>query len=358
MNTVAKESGTLSTIPTPSVSGGADSFEAFASGRGGLSGSEFRHYITTHKKRPPTFLIDGVIGSQWTCVFGKSKSLKSMFMLQATVALASGQSDLWGNSITRRGLSVCYFLNEEFWDEEIFNRLESLEPSADAWERIRVQHAPQFIEGSRGDDCWGEAAEVAKDFDVIVIDNMRGLNGDASKWDEGHETNKVQGRLRQVAKDKPLIAVAHSTSAQGRSDKIAHSYGFEAFFRADIRSSRKGDIVTLNFEGNGPGHRNEMKLRSDEYTGILTPVDGTGVASPAKKANRKPDADVQRNAARHCVSQGMNREQFAEYLSESSGVTLGTAKNKVRERYVQAGWLADGGNGRPLRAGALLNSED
>ena len=236
-----------------------------------MNGNQLDQYFKLVPR--PEFLIDDLLPARWVGLSGKSTHGKGMLSAHLTCALASGDACLWGAlKIRNTGLNVFYVYTDDKSHDEFLKRTKAMDPRPATHNRVHYIHAPQSFEDN---DAWDNLSSLANESDLIIFDNLIGANGQGLDLDKGPGAGRAHGRFRQIATDKPLLLVMHTSDSKTSKD-IAHSYGLTAMVRDYLHVTK--NETTGRTEVKVSGHsvkKRYLLLDRSDTNGHLIPTGGT-----------------------------------------------------------------------------------
>jgi len=297
-----------------------------------------------------TWMVDKIIGSATTLLYGEAKSGKSFLVSALIKSLATG-TDFLGKPVPQdRTFSVAICWTDDMGAQEYSTRIRTVTPESDA-PNVQFYHLPIM----RTPDMWRGLYEqvMAKGHNFVVIDNLaQTLNGTVN--DDAVVRQFFEGVRLFVRAGIPVVVVAHSSDKAGPSGykpdtPMGSAYISQAVrWRVFVRRSRRGNI-TLKFMGNhsepyemtlyhGAGARFSVL---DVKTSEALKSSAEGAARTRNKSRLDDNLKVAEWVVGNC--QGMSQRQAAEKLAADEGTGVETARNKIRRAPVKKaegnGWV-------------------
>jgi len=269
-----------------------------------------------------TWLVDNIIGSSTTLIYGEAKSGKSFLVSALIKSLATGADFLNKPVPQDRAFSVAVCWTDDRGAQEYSERIRTVMPDEET-PNVRFYHVPIM----RTPEMWRALYErvMSGGHNFVVIDNLaQTLNGSVN--DDAVVRQFFDGTRMFVRAGIPVVVVAHSSDKAGLNGykpetPMGSAYITQAVrWRVFARRSRKGNI-TLKFMGNhaepyemtlhqGAGARFDMiDVKSPE----ALKANAEGAARNRDKARLDENLGVARWVVENC--QGMTQRQAAEKLS-------------------------------------------
>lgn len=332
--------------------GSTAQLRSFDPGLGGHTVQAWSEYLADNPDLD-AYMIDPLIASSWTVIYGDPKAGKSMLSLHVAEALASGSGDLWGLPIDSSGRVVGIATTDPGGQVETTRRLSDMNCRAPG--RIKLWTAPT---DPHDDTAWQSFVNdlTHHGVQVIVLDNLLGLGG--GDFNSNAVAASIIKRLKQVsARGIRLVVVAHSRKVgQHSGPSILGSVQFLATFRHIVLVSKQAKATVVKLNGNTTPDL-EVRLTRDPETGLLTP-EGGEMAEVSKQV-RKGITDEQKAWAFHIAANQMTRAAAGRYMQEVARLPTSKAgEQRVDRDLVVPGLLAKGAARQPLIEGPNLRSSE
>ena len=289
-----------------------------------------------------TWIVENVIGSATTLLYGEAKSGKSFLISALIKSLATGTDFIGKPVLHDRAFSVAVCWTDDRGAQEYSERIRTVMPEMET-PNVRFYHLPIM----RTADMWRGLYEqvMANGHNFVVIDNMA-QTLDGSVNEDAVVRRFFDGVRLFVGAGIPVVVVAHSSDKAGANGSkpdlpMGSAYISQAVrWRIFVRRSRKGNM-TLKFMGNH-AEPYEMTL----HHGVGARFDVLDVKSPeAVKANAEGAArnrdktrlDENLRIARWVVDncQGMSANKAAEKLAAELGIAQEAARTRIRRAPVK-----------------------
>ena len=297
-----------------------------------------------------TWLVDNIIGSSTTLIYGEAKSGKSFLVSALIKSLATG-ADFVNKPVPQdRAFSVAVCWTDDRGAQEYSERIRTVMPDEET-PNVRFYHVPIM----RTPEMWRALYErvMSGGHNFVVIDNLaQTLNGSVN--DDAVVRQFFDGTRMFVRAGIPVVVVAHSSDKAGLNGykpetPMGSAYITQAVrWRVFARRSRKGNI-TLKFMGNhaepyemtlhhGAGARFDViDVKSPE----ALKANAEGAARNRDKARLDENLGVARWVVENC--QGMTQRQAAEKLAAELSCPPEAARTKIRRAPVEKtagdGWV-------------------
>lgn len=286
-----------------------------------------------------TWLVDGLISSTSTLVYGEAKVGKSFLMSAMIAALQSGGEFLGRQVPDDREFSVAVCWTDDGGAADYASQIQTVIPDGTS---VRAEYYALSV--MRYED-WDNLHQdiVASGHNVVLIDNLtQALDGSIN--DDSAVTRFFHGVRLFTRSGIPVIIVGHSSEKAnmngGKSDKpmgssvISQSVRWRCF----VKRSRSGNL-TLEFSGNyAEPHKIVAKHGAGARFEVLDTMDAERVKADAENSRQQRQTetlDLNRRIAEwvigNCQGKGVN--QAAKALSASSdfpGLTESAAKKKLQ----------------------------
>lgn len=292
-----------------------------------------------------TWIVENVIGSATTLIYGEAKSGKSFLVSALIKSLATGTEFLGRPVPQDRAFSVAVCWTDDRGAQEYSERIRTVMPESET-PNVTFYHLPIM----RSLEMWQELYDVvmAQGHNFVVVDNMfQTLDGSIN--DDAVVRGFFDGVRLFVRAGIPVVVVAHSSDKAGMNGRkpetpMGSAYITQAVrWRVFARRSRKGNI-TLKFMGN---HSEPYEMTVAHGAGARFEV--LDVKSPeALKANAEGaervrskdrlDANDELLEWLNTNCQGMTLRAAAAKLAAEQGMIEDTAKKRIH----RAGIRKDG----------------
>lgn len=290
-----------------------------------------------------TWIVDNVIGSATTLIYGEAKSGKSFLVSALIKSLAMG-TDFLGKPVPQdRSFSVAVCWTDDRGAQEYSERIRTVMPPDSETPNVRFYHLPIM----RTPEMWRELYEqvMSDGCNFVVIDNLaQTLNGSVN--DDAVVRQFFDGVRLFVRAGIPVVVVAHSSDKAGVNGykpdtPMGSAYISQAVrWRVFARRSRRGNI-TLKFMGNhaepyemtlchGAGARFDVL---DIKTPEALKANAEGAARNRDKARLDENLVVARWVVDNCS--GMSQRHAAEKLAAELGISVESARTRIRRAPVE-----------------------
>ncbi|MUL85037.1 MULTISPECIES: AAA family ATPase [unclassified Mycolicibacterium] len=292
-----------------------------------------------------TWIVEDVIGSATTLIYGEAKAGKSFLVSALIQALATG-TDFLGKPVPQdRAFSVAVCWTDDRGAQEYSERIRTVMPETSTPD-ARFYHLPIM----RTPEMWQALYDcvMAEGHNFVVIDNLaQTLNGSINE--DAVVRQFFDGVRLFVRAGIPVVVVAHSSDKAGPNGykpdtPMGSAYISQAVrWRVFARRSRRGNI-TLKFVGNhsepyemtlshGAGARFEV-IDTKSPEAVKAAAEG---AERVRTARRLDANDVLLQWLRtNC--KGMTVRDAAAKLAADQGIKETTSKSRI----TRAGIRKDG----------------
>ncbi len=300
-----------------------------------------------------TWIVENIIGSATTLLYGEAKSGKSFLVSALIRSLATG-ADFLGEPVPQdREFSVAVCWTDDRGAQEYSERVRTVMPEGQE-PKVRFYQLPIM----RTPEMWRELYEqvMAIGHNLVVIDNLA-QTLDGSVNDDAVVRRFFDGVRLFVRAGIPVVVVAHSSDKSGPNGykpdtPMGSAYISQAVrWRIFARRSRRGNI-TLKFMGN---HCEPYEMTVRHGAGarfeVLDRKSPEAVKSNAEGAARqrgKQRLDEGEQTAQWVIEncQGLSQRKAAERMSSETDVSFEAARNKIRrapvEQTTDDGWVISG----------------
>lgn len=266
----------------------------------------------------PPFIVDGLISTEATLLYGQPKAGKGFLSLSLVHALVTGESAWLGRALRGGPYSVAIGVTDPGGKRETATRLGSLGVRGD---RVRVLDI-------RPDTDWTEVARslVGLGVNVFILDNMLGALPSGADVRQASDTRPVTDVLtRLVDVGVAVIAVHHEgkLNVDGRSGGAMGSQQLTAWPRSILKLSNTSGSRALKVSGN---HVETHTMRLD-----LTVTDHDGFWFTSLGNER------QQSGAETARQRGRSRLDYAGLTDH----VLGSEAKRLPSRAAVAAWLVD-----------------
>jgi hypothetical protein len=296
-----------------------------------------------------TWIVENVIGSATTLLYGEAKSGKSFLVCALIKSLATG-TDFLGVPVPQdRAFSVAVCWTDDRGAAEYSDRIRTVMPQSDTPD-VRFYHLPLM----RTPEMWHALYDrvVFQGHNFVVIDNLaQTLNGSVN--DDAVVRQFFGGVRLFVRAGIPVVVVAHSSDKAGMNGykpetPMGSAYISQAVrWRIFARRSGKGNM-TLKFMGNH-AEPYEMTL----YHGAGAQFDVLDVKSPeglkASSEGRQRseglfdrvanDLELCRIKSARGVGRALYKRFPREWASDEAAYkAFNRSKNTARGEYIDGRW--------------------
>lgn len=284
------------------------------------------------------WLIEGVISSGSTLLYGQAKVGKSFLVSALIASLMSGQ-DYLGRPVPRdRDFSVALCWCDDGDRATYARQVREVLPEGAAAQVGFYTMPPMSQE--RWDELYNQVTE--RKHSLVVIDNLtQALDGDInSQRDVGRF---FQGVRKFTRSGIPVVIVGHSSDKVGVSgyapDKPMGSSAIRGAVRwlCYVKRSNKGNI-TLTFSGNhASAHKITVKHGVGARFDVIASMDSEQVEAESKNRQRQRDKstlDRNQKMAEYVVTncQGMSGREAAKRLADQFGGSAATHQSSISSR--------------------------
>lgn len=311
--------------------------------------------MVTRLQAESLFLVDGLISSAGTIIFGQPKHGKSVLMTQLVHALANGEPFL-GVSVGEPRKVAVSLTDAGGWIDFMI-QCEKLE--------IDIDNVV-CLEDARED---GDLNDAISQADVLIIDNLDGLLPPNADMNQRNGVRPTIERLNKaIGAGVPVILVHHANKpGQFNSGKLLNG---SQFITAWPRS-----ILYLEENGKGAGthklivsgnhtRKREFRLALDDSHGLRFNLKGEVTQERAiekverERTYERETLDRNLEYARYVVDQcqGLSRNKAAEKLAEKFGDTPSKYKGLLTRKAIPVNSLTRGAWELTETAGQLVGS--
>ncbi|MGQ9348810.1 AAA family ATPase [Mycolicibacterium gilvum] len=289
-----------------------------------------------------TWIVENIIGSATTLLYGEAKSGKSFLVSALIQSLATG-SDFLGKPVPQdRAFNVAVCWTDDRGAEEYSERIRTVMPEGQE-PGVRFYQLPLM----RTPEMWHALYEqvLTEGHNFVVIDNMA-QTLDGSVNDDAVVRQFFDGVRLFVRAGIPVVVVAHSSDKPGPNGyrpetPMGSAYISQAVrWRVFARRSRRGN-VTLKFMGN---HSEPYEMTLSHGAGAR--FDVLDVKSPEAVKSNAEGAARQRSSARLDANaqtaqwvvtncQGLSQREAAAKLAAEQGIGAEAARTKIRRAPVK-----------------------
>ena len=296
-----------------------------------------------------TWIVDDIIGSATTLIYGEAKSGKSFLVSALIKSLATG-ADFLGKPVPQdREFAVAVCWTDDRGAQEYSERIRTVMPESSA-PNVTFYHLPLMQTQAMWQALYEQVLAAGHNF--VVIDNMaQTLNGTVN--DDAVVRQFFDGVRLFVRAGIPVVVVAHSSDKAGMNGRkpetpMGSAYITQAVrWRVFARRSRRGNI-TLKFMGN---HSEPYEMTVEHGTGarfevlaVKSPEELKAGAAGAARVRSKKLLDD--NAALlewlNTNCHGMTLAVAAEKYAANQGIQANTAKQRIHRagiRKQDSGWV-------------------
>lgn len=267
------------------------------------------------------FLVQGVISSSVTMLYGVPKCGKSALIVNLVASALSDESFL-GVNFEQPVAKVIILATDSGGKEEYAARLVEAGVSEDE-DRIRVWQLPSltadYIDSLRAWDQFSLAPG-----DLVIVDGVSSFEGDGNSMGEVAALTAALERLRG---DNPLVLVAHAStsfSGSGSSKKVLGSTAWTTRARWLVRVTRRsGGVVSLDCSGNAAKSERFTLQTGAKVSDFIVTSHVSGDELEGQQTRQRQDRELKtvqgreeqaRFVEEHC--QGMNKNETARALHE------------------------------------------
>jgi hypothetical protein len=279
-----------------------------------------------------TWIVDRIIGSATTLLYGEAKSGKSFLVSALIKSLATG-ADFLGRPVPQdRAFSVAVCWTDDMGAEEYSERIRTVMPESETPD-VSFYHLPLM----RTPDMWHDlhTRVMANGHNFVVIDNMA-QTLDGSVNDDAVVRRFFDGVRLFVRAGIPVVVVAHSSDKAGPNGHkpdtpMGSAYITQAVrWRVFVRRSRRGNI-TLKFMGN----------HSEPYETTLYHGAGARFDVLDVKTAEALKASLEGAARSRDKTQDENARVTAWIVENSQGVGVNAVARELATRFPsrnEGGW--------------------
>lgn len=289
-----------------------------------------------------TWIVDNVIGSATTLIYGEAKSGKSFLVSALIKSLATG-TDFLGKPVPPgRAFNVAVCWTDDRGAQEYSERIRTVMPEGQE-PNARFYQLPIM----RTSEMWHALYErvLADGQNFVVIDNMA-QTLDGSVNDDAVIRGFFEGVRLFVRAGIPVVVVAHSSDKSGVNGRkpetpMGSAYISQAVrWRVFARRSRKGNM-TLKFMGNH-AEPYEMTLHHGagarfEVLDLKTPEAVKANAEGAARQRSGQRLDANAKIAEWVVTncQDLSQRKAAEKLAAETGRSQSAEETRIRRAPVE-----------------------
>lgn len=296
-----------------------------------------------------TWIVENMIGSATTLLYGEAKSGKSFLVSALIKSLATGADFLEKPVPQDRDFSVAVCWTDDRGAQEYSERIRGVMPDGTT-PKVRFYHLPLMQTREMWQTLYGQVMAGGHNF--VVVDNMaQTLNGTVN--DDAVVRQFFDGVRLFVRAGIPVVVVAHSSDKAGMNGRkpetpLGSGYITQAVrWRVFARRSRKGNI-TLKFMGNH-AEPYEMTLEHGvgarfEVLDVKSPEELKAGAAGAARARSRERLDD--NAALldwlNTNCHGMTLAEAAEKHAANIGIKPNAAKQRINRAGIRkegADWV-------------------
>lgn len=287
------------------------------------------------------FIVDGVISSATTLLYGESKTGKSYLVCALVAAMVTGGQFL-GRDIEDRNWKVAVLGTDDKAEQEYAKRISTVLP--DGLEPpVSIFRLPVM----RGMDRWKSIHRevVNQGFTFVVIDSLtQAINGTINSDETIRDF--FDGVRLFVNSGIPVLVVAHSsekTGMNGKSDLPLGSSTITQSVRHRVYAYRQNGKVFLKFKGNhiqeefritlAPGAGARFTVLEEKS---LTVLAEENAAKKAEREARKQEQEQTREKAKATRSTATldRNAQIVEYvIADCQGMKAATVAKKLSEKF-------------------------
>jgi hypothetical protein len=289
-----------------------------------------------------TWIVENVIGSATTLLYGEAKSGKSFLVSALIKSLATG-TDFLGKPVPQdRTFNVAVCWTDDMGAQEYSERIRTVMPECQE-PSVRFYQLPIM----RTSEMWHALYErvLAEGHNFVVIDNMA-QTLDGSVNDDAVVRQFFDGVRMFVRAGIPVVVVAHSSDKSGMNGRkpetpMGSAYISQAVrWRVFARRSRKGN-VTLKFMGN---HAEPYEITLQHGAGarfdvldVKTPEAVKANAEGAARQRSGQRLDANAKVAEWVVTncQGLSQRKAAEKLAAETGKSHSAEETRIRRAPVE-----------------------
>jgi hypothetical protein len=285
----------------------------------------------------PPFIVQGVLHSTITLLYGEAKTGKSTLAAALAVALSDGEPEFLGMTITAgRPMSVG-IVTGDCGDGDAYASLLRQVTDTDMITVYDVKRPPTRA-------LWDEIRLDVRSagHDVVIVDNLTAFNPGTLNDDAG--VNALYDELDRIAREgAAILLIAHTSEKYGEHGKSRYPMGSSAI-RARARwlwyvEKTKGRMLRNAFEGNhGPPHEivTTPAIGFPSFAAVESAsADELAERREQRRRNRTAErlnhnSEIAAFVAAECAGIS-NKSEIARMIAARFGGEAGTHRNRLRQ---------------------------
>jgi RecA-family ATPase len=287
------------------------------------------------------FIVDGIVSSATTLLYGESKTGKS-YLVCALIAAMVTEGKFLDREIDPRDWKVAVLGTDDRAEKEYGKRIRTVLP-----EGMRPPVKTFRLPVMRGIDKWRSIHKRVLDqgYNFVVVDSLtQAINGTINSDETIREF--FDGVRLFVNSGIPVLVVAHSsekTGMNGKSDLPLGSSTITQSVRHRVYAYRQAGKVFLKFKGNhieeefritlAPGAGARFTVLEEKS---LTVLAEENAAKKAEREARKQEQEQTREKAKATRSTATldRNAQIVEYvIADCQGMKAATVAKKLSEKF-------------------------
>lgn len=280
------------------------------------------------------WVIDEVISSSTTLLYGESEAGKS-FLVSALIASLTTGKPFLGREVPDHEFKVLVAYTDDAGDREYVERIESALPSGQDAQGTILLNLPVM----RTLGMWQDLLDTAKaqGINFLVIDNLtQAIDGEMNK--DKPVRDFFEGVRLFVKEGIPVVVVGHSSEKTGmnggKSDRPMGHSAIVQSIRWRIFVRRNGDVVTLKFAGN---HAKPHEIKVKQGLGaVFEELSATSSEEIVEKKQRRDSTklDTNNEIAAWVVAncQGASQRQTAKAIADKFGGSWSSYQTSLSKR--------------------------
>lgn len=283
------------------------------------------------------FIVDGVISSATTLLYGESKVGKSYLACALIAAMVTGGQFL-GKEVDPRDWKVAVLATDDRAEKEYGKRIRTVLP-----EGMRPPVKTFRLPIMRSIDKWRSLHKTVLEqgYNFVVVDSLtQAINGTINSDETIRDF--FDGVRLFVNSGIPVLVVAHSsekTSINGKSDLPLGSSSITQSVRHRVYAYRQNGRIFLKFKGNhieeefritlAPGAGARFTVLEEKSVSAITAENAAKKAEAAAKKAEKEASKQDRSTA----TLNANEEKAKFVVSDCQGMKPATVAKKLSDKF-------------------------
>jgi hypothetical protein len=281
-------------------------------------------------ERPP-FLVEGIVHSTVTLLYGEAKSGKSTLAAALAVDLANGAPEFLGRTITGPRPKKIGIIAGDFGDGNEYKRQLCRVTNSDAITIYDIKRPPMR-------QLWEDLRLDVRQagHDLVIVDNLTSLIPGSTNDDVA--VNQLYDQLDAFVREgAAVLLVAHTSEKYGEHGKSRNPIGHSAI-RARARRlwliEKRASNLKLSFSGNSDSE-SEIVTTLAKGTPKFDVLDTSGADElTARRARRRRTASTRDRSGQIAdfvvtECQGTNRNDTADLLAARFGGEASTHRGQL-----------------------------